>query len=942
MRSAAAKLLQFLGWTYAVYLLVSLLIVLPALNVGAPWAVREFLDRELQHELILFNPFTVALEVRGASIHEADGHVPLALRKAKVDVSMASLWREGIVLDAIRIEELDVHVLRYEDGSFHFDDMLPTEETPDEANSETPGITIETLYLGAHTLRFTDRTRPGPYSAAYRDFAIETSDITTLPNGGGEGELDVRGADGGTLRWQGGLAIAEGYSSGKISLDKLDLTHLWRHQSERLAFVAESAMLDVSLDYTVNWSDELRFTISDGLVQIHELTLIPKDTILLPNTDARITELTFSDIDLDSVTQTVALHEISVSGILLRGFADTDRSSLVEMFTVTGLESLNAEDEQEPSGEEQQSWGVSVDEIRVDDSRVDWGSENFTPEFMSIAPLEVTASNIQWPATQDSRFDVAFTINDQSSIDTGGTLNLDNGNGEINYSLETLPLAWFNPMLTRFVRADVNDGLLSLNGTVSLTDFAPRNATTDISLRNFAMQISGDENSALAFEELTVQQANVDIANSVASIEDINLVGLRSATNILENGDFNISTALIAQDDAEDQADEVDESNEEESAPWAVRITHIGVRNGQVNFSDASLPLPFETLIGDIEADINDLDSMSEQPLVATLNGAVDGYAPVVIEARGRPLADPRDTSVTLRFRGMDIASMSPYSGTYAGYTIDSGTLSIDLGYAVQGTQLAGENRIVISQMELGEAIESDRAMQLPLTLGLALLTDAEGVIDLDIPISGDVDDPQFSLGRVIGGAIVNIIVKAATAPFRLLAGLVDSEEDLENIAFTAGAATLSETGTSSLAALAQALEKRPKLQLRIVGSTEPVVDRRALQALALNDGLLEDGLPPEALEGETGAYLTAIDARYGALELPAPLDDSPISLELKLEALRSRIELPPGTLQDLGTDRAIEAKRELVTIGGIDAARIAVSYDKSLLITGAKMSVDG
>ena len=373
-----------------------------------------------------------------------------------------------------------------------------------------------------------------------------------------------------------------------------------------------------------------------------------------------------------------------------------------------------------------------------------------------------------------------------------------------------------------------------------------------------------------------------------------------------------------------------------------MQIGHIGIRDGRLDFSDASLPLPFQTLIGDIEADINDLDTRSETPLVATLNGAVDGYAPVVIEARGTPLADPRDASLTLSFRGMDIATMSPYSGTYAGYTIDSGTLSVDLRYGVQGSELDGDNRIVISQMELGEPIESERAMQLPLQLGIALLTDARGVIDLEVPISGDVSDPKFSLGGIIGRAIANVIIKAATAPFRLLAGLVNSEQDLENIVFAPGVSTLSDAGQDALEALAEALTQRPKLQLRVIGSIDPVGDRRALQAAALEQQLLASGLGAEAIAARDSSFQQAIDARYELLGIPAPEDGGEVALEDKLQTLQSRIELPPGTLQDLGTERATAAKRELVTSGGIDASRIAVAYDRSLLMSGVKMSLDG
>jgi len=949
-----SKALKVLLWIYGIYAVIGLLVVMPALNIAAPWAVEQYLGRELRHDIIVFNPFTMTVEIRGASLHEADGHVPLAVAKAGGSASVASLWRAGVVLDSVRIEELELHVLRYADGSFHFADLLTTEESASDGG-DLPGITIDELFFSANTLRFTDRTKEGIYSAAYSDFAVQTRNISTLPEHSGDGELTLRGADGGVVRWEGEFAIAEGYSVGRLSIDDLDLTHIWRYESEQLAFVTDSANLDIDINYDVNWNDELRYAISDGNVRVRKLVLVPKDPVDLPHTSATVADLSIDGINVDSTDASVSLDDVNIRGVLMTGFATEERSSLIDMFAIEGSD--NNEDVADGTvaaedGKTVKEWQLSLARLTLDDSAAEWRSDNLAPEAMRMSPLRFNATDVSWPATGDSNFELALSVNDQTHIETGATLNIGSGKGDVNYQLTTWPLAWLNPVLSRFVRADILDGLLSVNGTVALEEFMPEDVGADVNLVNFAMQVHGAEDSALKFEELTVTGASADIAASQLSIDDIGLQGLRGALHILEDGSFNISTAMVEQAtrdevaaDGDTNGDSPDDATQDDSAaiaPWGIRVGHVGVRDGRVDFSDASLPLPFQTLIGDIEADINDLDSSAEQPMVATLNGSVDGYAPVVIEASGRPLADPRDARLELRFRGMDIATMSPYSGTYAGYTIDSGTLSVDLVYGFQGSQLDGDNRIVISQMELGEAIESERAMQIPLQLGLALLTDAAGVIDLAVPISGDVNDPQFSLSGVIFGAIANVIVKAATAPFRLLAGLVDSEEDLENIQFAPGSDELGADGQSALAALAGALEQRPKLLLRIIGSTDPTADRRALQAQALNTELIAGGLAEASISAQDGAFLSAVDARYGALQLPAPEDGSAVGLEQKLDALRGRIELPPGTLQDLGTSRATAAKRELVNVGGVDAARIAVAYDKSLLVSGAKMSLDG
>ncbi|MEL7043848.1 MAG: DUF748 domain-containing protein, partial [Pseudomonadota bacterium] len=315
----------------------------------------------------------------------------------------------------------------------------------------------------------------------------------------------------------------------------------------------------------------------------------------------------------------------------------------------------------------------------------------------------------------------------------------------------------------------------------------------------------------------------------------------------------------------------------------------------------------------------------------------------------GTPHGSEPDSEIRFRFRGVDIATMSPYSGTYAGYAIDSGTLSLDLRYALAGQALDGDNRIIISQMKLGEPVESELAVEVPLKLGLALLTDSQGVIDLDVPVSGNVDDPEFSLGKVIGRAVMNIITKAVTAPFKLLAGLVGSEADLENIFFAAGSVELDEIALSALGDLSRALQERPQLQLRVGGSADPAVDGDMLRQRGLEQSLLDEGLDALALESRDERWAEAVRARFAVLgegdtQAPEDTDDSAteqaMSVEGMWDALIAATPLSPDALEALGNERAAEAKRHLVTEGGIDAARIAISYDLVSQDSAAHMEI--
>ena len=174
------------------------------------------------------------------------------------------------------------------------------------------------------------------------------------------------------------------------------------------------------------------------------------------------------------------------------------------------------------------------------------------------------------------------------------------------------------------------------------------------------------------------------------------------------------------------------------------------------------------------------------------LKGKLDNYAPINISGKLNPLLDELYADVLLRLEGLNMTSFSTYSGTYAGKEIEKGKLHLDVSYLIKKQKLNAQNEVFIDQFYFGKDVDSDQATSLPVGLGVSLLKNQRGEIDIDLPIEGDLSDPDFRYGSIVWGALGNIIVKAAASPFKLLAGLVETGEDLSQINFTASAAALS------------------------------------------------------------------------------------------------------------------------------------------------------
>jgi len=251
------------------------------------------------------------------------------------------------------------------------------------------------------------------------------------------------------------------------------------------------------------------------------------------------------------------------------------------------------------------------------------------------------------------------------------------------------------------------------------------------------------------------------------------------------------------------------------------------------------------------------------------LKGRLAGVAPVTFEGTLGALGTEDTSDIRLAMEDLALPVLSPYFGRYLGYAVDSGKLKMNLDYEFTGTRLKASNLVVLDRMELGQAVASDEAISAPVKLGLALLTDRRGVIEVDLPVQGDISDPEFRVGQVVMRAFVNLLVKAAASPFSMLGSLADlaglSGEDLGEVSFVPGSVALAEGEAEKLAVLAQALNDRPELVLNIRGGVAPEADSLALlrsrmeargeavteEAWAQEQQAWRDGerpLPPEAL----------------------------------------------------------------------------------------------
>ncbi|HPU56937.1 MAG TPA: DUF748 domain-containing protein, partial [Verrucomicrobiota bacterium] len=268
-------------------------------------------------------------------------------------------------------------------------------------------------------------------------------------------------------------------------------------------------------------------------------------------------------------------------------------------------------------------------------------------------------------------------------------------------------------------------------------------------------------------------------------------------------------------------------------------VATLVISNAQIEFTDRSVPPGVNMAIRKAGGTISGLASDASQLASVDLRASVEDVGPVEIAGAINPFRQDLTNEIRVSVRNVDLVPTSPYVGKFAGYRLAKGKLQMDVAYQVHQRKVRSSNLIVLDQFTLGERVESPDATSLPVRLAVAILKDRSGKIELDVPIEGSLDGPEFRLGKVITRAIVNIITKIATSPFAALGAVFGGRgEELSYQEFAPGSAALTESGVDKLDALAKALYERPALQVEIAGSVDPAADREALQRAALERAL--------------------------------------------------------------------------------------------------------
>ncbi|KVP89116.1 AsmA family protein [Burkholderia ubonensis] len=847
---------------------------------------------------------------------------------------------------------------------------------PTETKTPPLDLTIRHFAIDGGTINLDDRVPATPTTLSLTKLAATLDSFTLQGNTPAKYTLSTSLARGGDVKAEGAFSVAAKQADAKLTVDALALPALQPYLGEATRARVLDGTLGATLNAKADWGKTpLDAQVADSEVSLKSLKLATPDAkapaIVLPDASAKIAKV-------DLATRTAQIASVDASGLALDVTRLKDGTIDLAALASAEQKALPARTVARKAQAAAPSWHYRIDALNVKDAAANYTDLSTPrPVKLAIKPLALSVQKISDDLTKPLPVELKATLNRKGSLNVSGDVTAQPLKLGLKIDGNRLDAAAFEPYFGSALNATVASALLNANGNLA---FAQANGATRASYRGDAALVdvrmldkatsdpfAGWRSLALSNLKATYDEKGTDVDAARVTFSNfygrvlldaqgrLNLKDIvakesgpaQSLTRDTSKGETApaAASAAVAQQasaPAAASASTVVKAAPPPQNPVRVHFGEFVLQNGRVNYTDNFIKPNYTANLVAIKGTIGAFgtDSTTSAPVDVAANLA--GNGPITIKGTVNPLIAKPALDLTATAHDIELTNLTPYSAKYAGYPITKGKLNVDLHYQLANDQLSANNHIFIDQLTFGDHVENDTATKLPVKLAISLLKNSRGEIDVSLPVSGSLSNPEFSVGGLIWRAVLNLIAKAVTSPFTLLAhAFGGGGEELGYVEFAPGSDELADAQQKKLDTVVKMLNEKASIRLDLIGRVDPDKDTpglretyvdRLVRQQKLKDVVGQgESIDPRSVKVEPAEYHTYLTRAYKAADFKKPRNL--IGLQKTLpdddmrKALAEHAPVDEGSLRTLAQARAQSVRQYLE--GKIDSSRMFIVAPK-------------
>ncbi len=787
----------------------------------------------------------------------------------EVLIALPTLSIQGIAVD-LRTREIKVALVRTTDAAIK--SWVATDGTSELQNlfqpdieklmamkgEKTPETNAETTdtapweatvnHVEVQNWQFTIDAQTGKKpireTAALNTFTVEN--LSTAADQRATYAFNGTGPSGGTYQLNGELTVNPVWTQGRYSMSNAKLSHFWEHLKDHVSFQIVNGSTGTSGDFTMAIDDgKLSARLENGAYALNDFELVEKGKkellILLP-------AFSIKGIGADLQAREMNVELIQAADAKIKSWLAADGSFALRNLFLPDLEKLMKKKTEDPEPEPaiDQPWQVALKKMEVKNWELAFEDRTLThPAKLSADNIDVVVENLTNKKEKTATLGAFMRINQAGDVKIKGKAGIAPLQADLNVVTTKIALKSFQPYVDDAVNAQIASGTTSSKGRIRYLgkDAQPQiRYEGDLSVDDVEIQDRVQTEDFITLAQLKTRGIELELRPNKLNVSQVLIDRPHARVTIDEAGVVNVVSAFAPVENEKKQEEGKEDLLKrlvnflilQFKGPMPMSVDRVELKRFTSDFVDASITPPYETHLEITDATATGLSSDPSSKADFKFNGSIDEKATLEGSGQMNPMNALQYSKVDVSLKNFKLNPVSPYSGKFIGFKIDQGTMHTELKYKVANDAVDGNNIITIDQLELGERVDSPDALNLPIKLGVALLKDSEGRIKVQVPVEGNVKDPQFDFAKAIESALTGTIEDASSAPFAAITEVDGFKgEELSMVAFEFGFSELQDREIQKLNALATLLKERVALTLGIVGKADRQMDRSAIMGEA-------------------------------------------------------------------------------------------------------------